>query len=853
MQDRDYTVAADFLKRLFAETLQNVELRACANERGASSFSIFTRDPGDIEAFCRRRDADGWGVYFGVCTRGDLRNERGAISGAKTNVAECPALWVDIDCAKQGIGGDEAIRALEFLPFPPSIIVNSGGGLHAYWVLEEATDQFEAVEAACRQLAYVLAGDTSCAEVARILRLPGTANSKPATLALNGGSPAITEILSDNGHVYDFEALVEWLGEQRALLHGKFEAAKPVRPDDPFVAYARDAGYNPAIDIDEALAAMAYGASGDASVHQTQLRVSASMLARGYDDDEIVARILAATEAAAPGDARWNWAREEKAIRDMVRSARGKGFDKPRERNSPAPAAAPVAGNTALKLVHDAEPKAAPKAKTTDEDRQAKMVVVAEAVISVWAEEIGPLMHFDGSTYSYASGVWTLWNPALEQRMRQMIQRSCASLNVTPTTSTLNSAYRYIMERPELARREVSFDQHGLIIAEDGVVDPATGAIGDHDPGHLALFKVAAKANGSRDCIAWLDFLRQTFGDKGDDADPIILTLQEWFGAMLVARKPRATKLGLLAHGPSRTGKTQIAQVARGLLGLRHVSGARMRDLEGRFGMEPFLGKRGWIADDAIGEGEYLDADTYKVVVTGEETSVQCKGGRNVETRFGFPVMLTANNLPRVKDQSDAVYNRSLILPCTNVRDERAPEPVGYNSIAEKIIAEELTGVLWWAFEGWRRLSARGCFDPPKVMADAKKGFESTNNPVGTWREECLELNAESKVQRSDLLASMNGWWTQEYGADAKLWSGRGFFPKLTQLIPGYSKETHDTTDDDGNRILIGVRLNKAGLLAWRVHKDSRWGAESKTSSEEAYVNRVHEFARPQRTGRTVF
>ena len=33
MQDQDYTTSADFLKRLFGETLQVVELRACANER----------------------------------------------------------------------------------------------------------------------------------------------------------------------------------------------------------------------------------------------------------------------------------------------------------------------------------------------------------------------------------------------------------------------------------------------------------------------------------------------------------------------------------------------------------------------------------------------------------------------------------------------------------------------------------------------------------------------------------------------------------------------------------------------------------------------------------------------------
>jgi P4 family phage/plasmid primase-like protien len=427
-----------------------------------------------------------------------------------------------------------------------------------------------------------------------------------------------------------------------------------------------------------------------------------------------------------------------------------------------------------------------------------------------------------------------------------MIQQACASLNVVPTTSILNSAYRYIMERPELAGRDIVFDAHGLIIADDATIDPQTGELGKHSPDHYALFKVAAPASGERECPAWLSFLQGAFSDRPDaEATEIMLTLQEWFGASLIANKSRAMKLGLLAHGPSRTGKTQIAKVARGLLGVRHVANPRMRDLEGRFGMEPFLGKRGWIADDAIGEGEYLDADTYKVVVTGEETSVQCKGGRNVETSFGFPVMLTANNLPRVKDQSDAVYNRSLILPCTHVRPESEPEPAGYDSIAEKVVAEELTGILWWAFEGWQRLRSRGYFSPPKTMTEAKKGFEADNNPVGTWLEECLEFDLDTKVSRNDLLASMNGWNSQEYGVDAKPWSGRGFFPRLFKMIPGYSKAS-ETTDENGVRHLIGVKLGAAGLTGWRAFKDSRWGDGSKTSDAEDLVNKRHYASVPE-------
>lgn len=845
MRSASYSNTVDFLKRFFGDAEHAIELRACPNERGGGASSAFTRVDAEIDAFCRRRDEDGTGVYFGVCTR-----QNGATSGNQQTVVECPSLWVDIDCAKQGIVGSAALSALGYLPYPPSLIVNSGAGLHAYWMLEEPADvtpdseQRDTVTIALRRLVAILAGDSNCAEVARILRLPGTHNTKAATKALYDGEAALCEIVSDNGAVYDLDELAEWLGQQRAVLHGAVAEARPVQESDPFVAYARSTGYEPAIDVDAALAAMEYGATGDESVHKTQLRVSMSMTARGYDEDEIVERILAATEAVAPRDQKWDWSHEEAAIRKMVLSAKPKVEEREKTK-SRSTSAAQSGAAPAVAVVHDlAEERAkrepAPKAKKTADDKQAAMIVVAESVLAVWKEKYGPLMHFDGGTYSYAAGVWALWTPQHEQRLRMMIQQACSALNVTPTTSTLNGSYRYVMERPELEGHGIVWDAHSMILAEDAAINPETGEIGPHSCEQYGLFKIAAPANGSRECPVWLDFLAGTFSDRSsDESAAIISTLQEWFGAALIVRKPRSMKLGLLAHGPSRTGKTQIAKVARGLLGVRHVANPRMRDLEGRFGMEPFLGKRGWVADDAIGEGEYLDADTYKVVVTGEETSVQCKGGRNVETSFGFPVMLTANNLPRVKDQSDAVYNRSLILPCTHVRPETAPEPVGYDSIASKIVAEELTGVLWWAFEGWQRLRSRGYYSPPATMADAKKGFESDNNPVGSWMEECLEIDPDLKVSRNDLLASMNGWNNQEYGVDAKPWSGRGFFPRLFKMVPGYSKQW-ETKNDSGDRFLMGVRLNAAGLTAWRAFKDGRFSVGSKTSDSEEFVNQKH-------------
>ena len=72
------------------------------------------------------------------------------------------------------------------------------------------------------------------------------------------------------------------------------------------------------IDVEARLAAMRHQGVGDASIHKTQVQVTAALLERGEDIDVVVARVLAATKVA--GDPAWDWAKEERAIRRMCES-----------------------------------------------------------------------------------------------------------------------------------------------------------------------------------------------------------------------------------------------------------------------------------------------------------------------------------------------------------------------------------------------------------------------------------------------------------------------------------------------------------------------------------------------------
>jgi len=111
-------------------------------------------------------------VYAGVATR---RGE----DGTKQGVCRILALWADLD-VKDGHTRESRLAQLGGLPCPPSMVVGSGSGFHAYWLLEEparSPEEMGRAELAMRLLAAGLDSDP-VHDRSRILRVPGTLNHK---------------------------------------------------------------------------------------------------------------------------------------------------------------------------------------------------------------------------------------------------------------------------------------------------------------------------------------------------------------------------------------------------------------------------------------------------------------------------------------------------------------------------------------------------------------------------------------------------------------------------------------------------------------------------------------------------
>lgn len=193
----------EFLRTLFPDLFGGfIEIRAIglsgpANSLFYPSIEVLIADKAVIAGLAKDHN-----IYFGVCPRSTKQ-------GNKDAVKHIWSLWVDLDAKDFAGGKDEILFQLNSFPISPSIVVESGNGFHAYWILKESfeiTGQTDVVkiESYLKSLATALHGDSAAAELARILRLPGTFNYKNAEAPKEVKMGQFNSAQQCNLHDFDF-------------------------------------------------------------------------------------------------------------------------------------------------------------------------------------------------------------------------------------------------------------------------------------------------------------------------------------------------------------------------------------------------------------------------------------------------------------------------------------------------------------------------------------------------------------------------------------------------------------------------------------------------------------------------
>lgn len=156
-------------------------------------------------------------VYFGVHA-GAVRRERWQRSTIAT-VGAINCVFAEFDVPKQFPSKDAIMAHLGSLALYPSAVVDSGGGIHAYWLLDKPLSLDGDNRTAWQRTQYawveLVGSDDGAKDLARVLRLPGYRNRKPER---GPDFPTVTIRHYSRVRTYSASLITELVEERTAAL-----------------------------------------------------------------------------------------------------------------------------------------------------------------------------------------------------------------------------------------------------------------------------------------------------------------------------------------------------------------------------------------------------------------------------------------------------------------------------------------------------------------------------------------------------------------------------------------------------------------------------------------------------------
>jgi P4 family phage/plasmid primase-like protien len=225
-----------------------------------------------------------------------------------------------------------------------------------------------------------------------------------------------------------------------------------------------------------------------------------------------------------------------------------------------------------------------------------------------------------------------------------------------------------------------------------------------------------------------------------------IPVIQEMFGYCLWRGYPAATSFWLLGGGGN--GKTILTSVLSALLGAyKNVSHISLHEMNGqnRFSGYELYGKFANIIPEPS-TTRALETPFLKAITGESLVSVEKKG---VQQRVHFinfaKIIIEANNIPRIADEKQALWDRIIAIEFPFVfrgRKNERPE-----ILKTLITPDSLSGVLNWGLKGLMRLRTNNWrFSNSIMQENIKTGMQIQSNPVAAFRDSWLSFSRDVEI-----------------------------------------------------------------------------------------------------------
>lgn len=718
--------------------------------------------------------SDTLNLYMGVhpcrVRRGD--HQRATIA----TVAAINCLYAEFDAADPAAKAALLERVTTITP-APSVIVDSGGGYHAYWLLDEPfvlTGEAERERARQAQYAWVAytGADAAAKDLARVLRVPGTVNRKAAyapafpPVAFAPAFPPVAFVQANLERTYALADL-EQIAAALAPVHQSSltDRAEPEPPDD----VARAAG---------------------------ALTRLACSRCDAYDAWLHVGMVLHAGLGNA-GLALWErWSQQSARYAPGVCAAKWASFGQRPH------------GYTLASLFYWAEQD--DPARTPDADERSRLPHASavpeplnddDPVVAAHLTDLGNarrLVARCGADLRYvAEWGWMIWDGRrwVQDRTGAVMRMAKATVLAIATEAAeagdekvaekirswarasegrgrLEALIALAQSEPGIPAQPEAFDtQDWLLTCRNGTLDLRTGQLGSHRREDLLTRLVDIDYDPATTCPTWMTFLDRVMA--GNVA--LIGYLQRTVGYALTGSTGEQAMF--LLYGTGANGKSTFLEA--------------LRDLFGDYGRQTdpatFLARAGsdripndiarlagarFVSAIEVDEGRRLSEVLVKQVISGDTLTARFLNREFFEFRARFKLFLAANHKPVIRGTDEGIWRRIRLIPFTVT----IPKAERDRTLPERLRAE-LPGILAWAVQGCLAWQTDGLADPPDVLA-ATATYRSDMDVVGAFLDDCCLLALHARADCAALYAAYTKWC--EEGGETAL-SQRRFAQRLEE------------------------------------------------------------------------
>ena len=255
-------------------------------------------------------------------------------------------------------------------------------------------------------------------------------------------------------------------------------------------------------------------------------------------------------------------------------------------------------------------------------------------------------------------------------------------------------------------------------------------------------------------------FLHETFqSSNAGEEEQQVVRVQEIAGATMLGIMYRYQKAVLFQEPFGRAGKGTLERVIRRLVPPSFVTA-----------VSPFVWDREYYVASLAGArlnvvGELPDelpipAAVFKSVTGGDLLTGRHPTHRPISFKNEAAHLFMSNHLINTRDHSEAFFSRWLLVEFPNSR-LRKGLPLD-DTLADRIVAQELAGIAQWALDGALRLLRNGCFSKSaahdRLMAQWRR---STSTLEEFIHERCQTGDKAYTSLRSKFYIEYTSWCNQ--------------------------------------------------------------------------------------------